>query len=97
MLGRLRYTPDEYYSMRFKDVIAAIEGFGDGEIAEMNRLRHTMWASLAAFGGKKTPTPQRLMPLPIDGQAEFKEVTVEEFSRIAERMAAMDKQRMAKA
>lgn len=90
-------SPDQFYRMSLNDIFIMVEAFESNEIAEMNRLRHSMWASLAAFGGKKTPTPQRLMPLPIDSQGSVKRVTKEEFIKLADKMAAIDKQKMAKA
>lgn len=82
MFGKLHYTPDEFYRMSFPDMTAAIEGYSDEEMKEANRLRHIMWAPLAAMGGKTTP--KQLMPLPIDAATERAEsMTKEQFLQLA--------------
>lgn len=83
MFGRLHYTPDEYYAMSLKDCVLSISGFNDEQIERLNIMRHGMWASLAAMGGKKTPSPQKILPLPIDKRFEAKPMTKEEFLKIA--------------
>lgn len=88
MFGRLHYTPAEYYRMGWLDMMAAIEGFTDGEMAELNRMRHLMWAPIAAMGGKVTP--RQLMPLPgIDVVPEYKSsMTKEQFMALAKKYNA---------
>lgn len=87
MLGRLRFSPDELGRMSFGDVILAIDGFNDALIHDYNLLRHQMWASLAAMGGKKVPSPKQIMRLPIDGADEpIKIMSKEEFLSLAEKM-----------
>lgn len=97
MFGRLGYSPDEYYRMGFVDVIAAIEGYQDGEIAKLNNLRHQMWASIAAMNGKTAPTPQKLIPLPIDGKDSPPPMSKEEFLNLARKLAEMDRAKRAQA
>lgn len=84
MFGRLHYTPDQFNRMSFQDMLAAIEGFNDAEMGELNKLRHTMWAPIAAMGGKATP--KQLIPLPaLDGiqeQADF--ITKQQFLMLQE-------------
>jgi hypothetical protein len=85
MFGRLHYTPNEYYRMGWADLMAAVDGFSDSETAELNRLRHIMWAPIAAMGGKVTP--KQLIPLPsIDGAVGFKStMSKEQFLQLAKR------------
>lgn len=94
MFGKLHYTPDEFYRMSFPDMMAAIEGYSDEEIKEANRLRHIMWAPLAAMGSKATP--KQLIPLPIDHE-DIKPISREDFMALARKLAEMDKKKMAKA
>lgn len=88
MFGRLHYSPKEYYGMGWLDMIAAIEGFTDGEMTELNRMRHLMWAPIAAMGGKVTP--RQLIPIPsIDGPEQYKSnMTKEQFLALAKRYKA---------
>lgn len=71
--------------MGFEDVVIAIEGFEEGEMSELNRMRHLMWAPLAAMGAKVTP--KEIMPLPIDKekQAIKKRYTKEEFLALGDK------------
>lgn len=83
MYGSLHYTPDDFNRMSFFDMLAAIEGHWDEEIKEANRLRHLMWAPIAAMGGKTTP--QQLLPLPTDGAAvATQSMTKEQFLQLAQ-------------
>jgi hypothetical protein len=68
--------------MSFPDMLLAIEGYGDSEMAEANRMRHLMWAPIAAMGNKITP--RRLMPLPIDGNDKV-DMTRDEFLQLAKK------------
>ena len=87
MLGRLGFTPNQIGGMSYEDVVLSVEGFNDGQIHDFNILRHHMWASLAAMGGKKAPKPSEIMSLPID--KEEKKATVmdeDEFWRMVEKL-----------
>ena len=66
MLGRLGFTPNQIGRMSYEDVVLSVEGFNDGQIHDFNILRHNMWASLAAMGGKKVPKPSEIISLPMD-------------------------------
>lgn len=65
----------------------AIEGFYDGEIAEMNKLRHQIAAPVWAMGGKVDV--KQLMPLPIDKvDTVTSGMTKEQFLELAKRYKA---------
>lgn len=76
-------------------MITIIEGFNEGQVSELNRMRHIMWASLSAMGSKVTP--RQLLPLPVDGMSDAKPVTQDEFLALAKKMADLDKAKRAKA
>jgi len=87
MLGRLGYTPNQLGNMTYENVILAIEGFNDEKNHELNLLRHQMWASLAAMGGKKAPKPKDILKLPTDTDEKVDFMSKEDFLKLAKKMA----------
>lgn len=81
MFGRLKYSPAEYYRMGFMDMLTAIEGFNDEQIAEANRFRHLLLAPAWAMGSKVTV--RRVMPLPIDETEITETMSKEDFLMLA--------------
>lgn len=83
----MKMTPSEYYRTGFVDMMHAIEGFYDGDIAEMNKLRHQIAAPVWAMGGKVDV--KQLMPLPTDkAEKAVSSMTKEQFLALAKKYKA---------
>lgn len=82
MFGQLKFTPDEYYRMGFVDMVTAIEGFSDGQMAEANRFRHLVLAPAWAMGSKAKV--RDVFPLPVDEAIIVQEsMSKDEFLQLA--------------